>query len=253
MQTPPPRAPRIAVITPYCGEPLELLAQCHESVRAQQVQADHFMVADGAPNDEVARWRVRHVVLPTPHRDAGATPRGIGSMLADVEGYDFIAYLDADNWYHPGHLQSLLELHGRTGAPVCTSFRTFHRPDGSRLEITEPTEDQLQHVDSSCFLVHRAAFEVMPLWTRMPRELWILSDRVFLAALRFRRFGVVSTGQRTVAYRTLHEAHYTTAGLALPVGYKRADAIRPAVDWLSTREGVAACVERLGFWPLVYA
>jgi glycosyltransferase involved in cell wall biosynthesis len=34
--------PRIAVVTPYYKEPLEWLRQCHDSVLAQEVPADHF-------------------------------------------------------------------------------------------------------------------------------------------------------------------------------------------------------------------
>src|SRR5205814_1150110 len=121
-----PPLPKIAVITPYCREPLDVLAQCHESVLAQGAEVDHFMVADGYPREEVNAWNARHVVLPLAHADGGSTPRAVGSILADAEGYDFIAYLDADNWYAPGHIASLLELHRSSGALVCSCFRTFH-------------------------------------------------------------------------------------------------------------------------------
>jgi glycosyltransferase involved in cell wall biosynthesis len=244
--------PKIAVITPYYKEPLEVLAQCHQSVLAQQPQADHFMVADGFPRAEVAAWNVRHVVLPTSHDDGGNTPRGIGSLLADSEGYDFVAYLDADNWYQPEHLASLLELHQRTGAAVCTCFRSFHLPDGSRLPIAEDAEDTLQHVDSSCFLLHRRAFEILPVWIRMNKRLAPLCDRVFLAAVRHARLDLMSTRQRTVAYRTLWELHYVQAGLELPAGVKSGHGVRSAIQWLQTQEGVNDSLQRLGFWPLTY-
>ena len=122
---------RIAVITPYCQEPTEILRQCHDSVLRQQVPCDHVMIADGFPNAEVAGWAVRHVILPVAHADVGNTPHSVGSLLADAEGYDFIAYLDADNWYRPDHLSSLVQLYEVTKAPVCCAWRTFHRPDGS--------------------------------------------------------------------------------------------------------------------------
>ena len=241
--------PRIAVITPYYKEPLDVLMQCHQSVLAQTLQADHFMVADGFPRDEIAAWNVRHVVLPGGHADGGSTPRGIGSILADAQGYDFVAYLDADNWYRPEHLASLLELHRGKGAQVCTSLRTFHAPDGSPLNVTEQAEDLLQHVDTSCFFVHRSAFELFSIWTRMPKRLGPLCDRVFLAAIRKGRFAAASTGQRTVAYRTLYEFHYKSAGLPLPDGFKPRDVLEPGVAWLQTKEGVDESYRRFGFWP----
>jgi glycosyltransferase involved in cell wall biosynthesis len=248
--------PRIAVVTPYHREPVEVLAECHQSVLAQQglgdVQVDHIMVADGFPRDDLAAWKIRHVQLPHAHGDYGCVARGLGSTMADAEGYDFIAYLDADNWFHPGHLASLVDAHGRTGAPVVSSFRSFHKPDGTRMEVTEIDEDQLQHVDTSCFLLHRSVFEVLQVWTRMPPRARLISDRVFLGALRHARFAIFSTRERTVAYRTLYETHYTAAGLPLPAGYKPQDVLKPAIDWLATKEGVTESVERLGFWPLSY-
>jgi glycosyltransferase involved in cell wall biosynthesis len=244
--------PRIAIVTPYFKESLDVLAQCHESVLAQDVAADHIMVADGFPQAELAGWKVRHVTLPSPHDDGGGTPRAVGGLLADSEGYDFVAYLDADNWYHPGHLASLLDLHAKTGSPVCTGFRTFHRPDGSKLDISEPEEDALQHVDTSCFLLHRAAFSALALWARMPKPLGPLCDRVFLAALRNERWPITSTRQRTVAYRTLHELHYRNAGLEPPAGFKSGSMIGPGLDWLRTKPGVDECFRALGFWPLTY-
>jgi hypothetical protein len=243
---------RIAVITPYFKEPLEMLAQCHDSVRAQGLEADHIMVADGFPRAELASWDVRHVVLPSAHDDGGATPRGIASMMADAEGYDFIAYLDADNWYEAGHLASLLDLHRSTGAPVCTSFRNFRTPAGAPLDITEHEEDLLQHVDTNCYLLHRSTFGVLPAWSRMPHMLGTLCDRVFLAAIRKERFAMASTRQRSIAYRTLHELHYAQAGLQPPPGFKSRELMKAGVEWLRTKEGVDESFRRLGFWPLTY-
>jgi hypothetical protein len=243
---------RIAVVTPYYKEPLEWLRQCHDSVLAQEVPADHYMVAHGFPRAEVASWNVRHAVIPYGQADGGSMGRGVGGALADAAGYDFIAYLDADNWFLPGHLASLLELHRTTGAPVCTSFRSFHKPDGTRLDVTEQAEDQLQHVDTSCFFLHRSTFNLLALWTRIPQPLVMLCDRVFLSALRNERFGVVSTRRRTVAYRTLYELHYTGAGLAPPPGFKPRAVLQSAFQWLQTREGVDESIRRLGFWPLTF-
>jgi hypothetical protein len=244
--------PRIAVVTPYHREPLEMLVRCHESVIAQQPLADHIMVADGFARPEVASWNVSHVTLPREHGDYGCTARGVGSMLADVEGYDFVAYLDADNWFLPGHLASLIELQRQTGAPVCTSFRAFHGPGGESLDITEPQEDSLVHVDTNCFLIGRAAFGAFPAWLRMPRQVASMCDRVFLAALLKERFAIASTRKRTIAYRTLHELHYMKAGLEPPTGAKPMTLLKPAYDWLLTKEGVDQSVTRLGFWPLSY-
>jgi glycosyltransferase involved in cell wall biosynthesis len=245
-------SPRIAVITPYYKESEAMLRQCHESVAAQDLPADHFMIADGFPQAAIDGWNVRHVVLPTAHGDNGNTPRGVGCLLAETEGYDFIAFLDADNWYHPGHLSSLHALWRKTGHPVCCSFRTFHRLDGSPLNVSEKQEDDCQHVDTSCYLIHAKAFELSYVWSRMPKPLTPLCDRIFMAAIRVKRFNIAFSRARTVAFRSQYANHYRQAGEEPPVQIKTVDDVRPCYDWMRTVKGVTETVDRLGFYPLSY-
>ena len=242
---------RIAVITPYFKEDTSVLRHCHQSVMSQDVDVTHFMVADGFPNPEVDQWAVRHVRLPEAHGDNGNTPRGIGSVLADVEGYDFIAYLDADNWFHPGHLASLLELEQQTGADVCCAMRSFHRMDGLEMPgVRENDEDAGLHVDTSCYLLGRGAFGVLPTWTRMPRMLSPVCDRVFFSALREQRLALEFTNRATVAFRSQYGAHYATAGLATPDGAKWDTGTRERA-WLASAEGIQTTVRALGFYPVI--
>ncbi len=218
----------------------------------QNIAADHFMIADGFALDEIDAWQVQHVKLPQAHADNGDTPRGLGSLLAKAQGYDFIAYLDADNWFHAGHLESLLALHAQTGHAICSSFRTFHGLAGELLDITESDENALKHVDTSCFLIHRSSFDVIDVWIDMPRILSPICDRVFLASLMHKRRGIQSTGLRSVAFRTQYAQHYRAAGAALPPGAKEGDFAAAALAYLGTPQGVTECVEAMGFWPGSY-
>lgn len=238
----------VAVITPYYQEPLEYLRQCHESVLSQGVDVRHYFVADGFPKPELSGWNAAHVVLPTNHADYGNTPRGIGSLLALVEGHEFVAYLDADNWYHPGHLASLLALHEETRAEVCCSLRTFHQADGTEfVGMRESDEVSLDHVDTSCFMLHRSAGEACNVWLRMPRPIACICDRVFKAALHHARYRFAHTRQGTVAYRSLWRAHYAAAGLPPPPGVKQLSGEHET--WLRTIEGVRETTKALGFFP----
>ncbi len=100
-----PTSFRVAVITPYCREPSNVLQNCHESVCRQTFPCTHLMVADGLPCAEIAHWEVEHLTLPGPHHDVGNTARGLGALSAMNRGYDAIAFLDADNWYYPDHIE----------------------------------------------------------------------------------------------------------------------------------------------------
>lgn len=244
---------RIAVVTPYFEESAEVLRQCHQSVLDQEgIDADHLMIADGRPLAEIDGWKVRHIKLPAAHGDNGNTPRGLGGLLAKAEGYDFVAYLDADNWYHPGHLASLLALHEQSGAAICSAFRTFHGPAGEPLNLTEGDEDALRHVDTSAYLIHRARFDLLAVWLDMPRILSPICDRVFLAAILHRGHAVQSSGQRTVAFRSRYAVHYRDAGRPIPEDARPADYGAGVVEYLRTPEGVSECVRALGFWPGSY-
>ena len=241
---------RISVVTPYFKESTEMLMQCHQSVSSQIVDAEvtHHFVADGHPNYEIDDWGVQHTVLSRANDNNGNTPRAIGAIIAENQGYDFVAFLDADNWYHPDHLSSLLQLHRETTASICCSFRTFHQEDGALLNVTEPDEDSLRHVDTSCFLVHRSAFALNTIWARMPNSISPLCDRVFFSGIRHMRFGVAFSKRRTVAFRTTYPYHYKKAGLIPPVNDKE-KRIQESIRYLMTAEGVRETVEKLGYWP----
>lgn len=247
-------SPKIAVVTPYYREPPELLRRCHTSVSAQTLPACHFMVADGFPSVDIERWKVSHLTLPTAHGDNGNCARGIGARLAEAEGFEFIAFLDADNWFAPSHLGSLLEVWRRTGAPVCCSLRSFHSDDGVELDISEPLEDRFDHVDTSCLLLHRSAFQLNEIWLRMPRELSPICDRIFLAGAKAQGVAIASSGARTVCFRSQYRPHFELAGREPPELAKTASDLMPSLRFLRSATGRSFAAEALGFdaYPHVF-
>lgn len=243
---------RVAVITPYYKESTDTLVRCFESVLQQKIKADHFFISDGFPNLDIERVVKFHVTLPRAHADNGNTPRGIGGLIASKSGYDFIAYLDADNWFLQGHLEASILKHFESGAPIITSFRTFYDQAGNRLPITEPAEDMLHHVDTSCFLVSRDAFKILPVWSQMPQRLGPICDRVFLACMKYHRYQFVSTKQRTVAFSSQYAYHFRLAGLTPPGSAKTSQEFDDALGFLRSTKGLNECIDRIGFWPLPY-
>lgn len=219
-----PAGMKIAVVTPYYKEPEAELRQCHESVLAQTVDCTHFMVADGFPQAALDGWDVRHVKLPVAHGDAGDCARGVGAMAAIGEGFDAIAFLDADNWYEPQHLETMLSLYEETLADVCIARRKLHRVDGSLL-YEDNSSDGEKFVDTNCYFITRPAFGVLSLWVTMPHDLWGVGDRVFFAALKRRGYSRALASEPTVAYRTRWSIHYTKVGETPPDGGKERNEI----------------------------
>lgn len=243
---------KIAIITPYYKELTEVLIQNHHSVLEQDVEAtvDHFMVADGCPNAQVNEWKVKHIILPDSHGDNGNTPRGIGSLLAASEGYDFIAYLDADNWYRSDHLSSLLKVWEETAADVCCSMRTIHHINGSIINAPLD-EDELrkEFVDTSCFLLSRPAYKLINLWLDMPKQLSPICDRIFFAALKHHGLHLAFSEKQTLAFRSQYLGHYAKAGLPLPE-FVKGDVFGEVSAWLLSIEGARETAKRIGFLPI---
>lgn len=210
---------KVAVITPYFNIPEAWLHECHTSVLAQTHPCVHFIVADGKPLDGVDSWAAQHIKMPVNTADYGDTPRGVGSIAAIGQGFDAIAYLDADNWYYPDHIETLLKLQKKSGAAVVTSGRNLHRLDGSLLGNCFEVDGE-RFVDTSCLFVTRAAFSVIHIWWMMPHKYHPIDDRVFWANIRSRRISRAHTGLATVAYRTAFANHYRHFGENPPQGTK---------------------------------
>lgn len=216
-------SPRPIVITPYYKEEPALLRRCMDSVRAQTVPTEHFMVADGHPQDWIDAERtagvpVRHLKLDRSHRDYGNTPRGVAALLATSENYPAIMMLDADNWLEPEHVE--LCLRAAASSPE-TDFvlvrRHFRRPDGSIMPIEE--EPAARFVDTNCFAFFPGSYQVLPLWAMMPQQMSGVGDRVFSVALHSRGLkGIAITDRITVNYQCMWASFYEALGETPPPG-----------------------------------
>ncbi len=223
---------RVAVITPYFEESEDVLRTCYESVQRQGHSCTHFLVADGSPRSDVVSWPAEHIILPRSHKDNGNTPRAIGSLSAMNQGYDAIAYLDADNWFYPDHIESMVDLHRRTGVAVCTASRTMHRLDGSLLYADVFDCDGQKHVDTSCHFLTRPAFQVLPIWAMMPRQLGPICDVVIWQSILSRHLTHAHNLRPTVAFRTQYQVHYKNIGECPPPNTKSgAESTGKAVKW----------------------
>lgn len=228
---------RIAVVTPYHEESLAVLRRCHDSVARQNGSVAHLMVADGCQRQEINSWAVQHIILPRSHGAGGDLPRCIGSICAIRQGFDAVAYLDADNWFYPNHLAIMTEVHKSSTAAVCIARRSLHRADGSSMPRTEPL---LAHFfDTNCMYLTRRAFGLVPIWGMMPPELSGVGDRVMSLAFRKHGLSIAVSDKATVAYTTQWREDYERIGEAPPVNAKSSQLVLKAIAFwkqLSTSE-----------------
>jgi glycosyltransferase involved in cell wall biosynthesis len=241
---------KVAVITPYYKESVDILRKCHDSVMAQNLACDHIMVADGYPCEEIANWKIQHIVLPSSHGDYGNTARGLGGIFAAQHNYEFIAYLDADNWFKPHHIESLVTLQNSTQFEVCASLREFYTDQGVCMNgLFEKAENTHQHIDTNCLLIHRKAFQHLNFWLKIPMPLSVIGDRVFYQGLLRAGYRFSHSDLRTICYRTLYKVHYSALGLPVPDNAKEISS--NFKNYLRSIQGIQACVESLGFIPRV--
>lgn len=211
---------KVGVVTPHFAAEPDHFRECLLSVRRQTAPCLHYVVCDGsAPAWPDAAADVRVVNLPGPHGDVGNAARAVGGILAAAEGCDAVAFLDADNWFEPDHVESLLAAGRTTGAAVCSSGRTLHALDGQPMGPC-PEVDGEAFVDTNCLFLLRPAFGLLGEWAAVPVAHSAIGDRFVWAAVR--RSGVprVHTGRRTAAYRTPYAVHYRHFGLPVPPGAK---------------------------------
>lgn len=209
---------RIAVVTPYYKESDAVLRRCAESVVRQTYDATHFVVADGFPRADVfADFGVRHSSLPFPHRDFGNTPRTVGALSALNQGFDAVAMLDADNWFEPNHIESMVSALESSKAHVACSYRNFYLPDGTFVDFEDPEDALHQHVDTSSFLIAKEAAFLVPVWGMMDIHVAPLCDRVVFWTLQSLEVPVVWTGLKTMNFTANYSMYYLAAGKVPPL------------------------------------
>ena len=210
---------RVAVVTSYFSEPVEVLRQAHESVLAQTYPCRHVLVADGVPKAEVEDWDADHIVLSRNHADVGATPIFVGAADAAMRGFDLVALLDSDNWYREDHVQVLADLHRRTGAAFLSTSRMLCRLDGSVMAPC-PLTDPERFLDTSCMAFARPAFPLLTYYMCMPEYAYGIGDRVFYHHVRQSGVARAHSDERTLFYRCGKAGAYEMLGQPIPPGVK---------------------------------
>ncbi len=235
---------RVAVVTPYHGEAPEVLWRCHASVMAQTHRATHIMVADGQPSAAVASWDVQHLVLPSRHGDGGDTPRGLGALTALNQGFDAVAYLDADNWFADDHVATCLETCRQTGAHISFASRQIVLASGQLCAFEDRDAIEHRHVDTSCFFVLRDAAAMFALWAMIDPGVWQACDRIMLSAVRARGVPHAWTHRKSVYYTSKWGLHYRAMGLEPPLDEHQ-------IDWeaVAARYDPTSMAARFGFDP----
>lgn len=133
----------ITVMTVTRGRPRWLL-RCIDSVRAQRgANAEHLVLIDDCDVTDRALAAVEHArlthVLRRRRPDERSGPGHLArlrNLMIRMATTEWVAFLDDDNVFEPGHLRSLLDCAERAGAPAAHSW--MRMVDAAGAPYTEP-------------------------------------------------------------------------------------------------------------------
>lgn len=217
---------KIAVITSYFNEKSAMLNRAHESVLAQTVPCNHFIVVDGGilrdpPLD------AQIVYLSNNHNNYGDTPKWIGAISALSQGYDAIAFLDADDWLSPEHIENCLNAIKKSDSKICITNRQLHRPDGTVIDVHEGMDIHQSH----CVLIMAEAARKLLSLSIKPNAMCEIGDRIMWAAIREKKIPYAFEPNQTYHYTTTWRVHYEAINETLPDGSKKSCGNK-FQDWL---------------------
>jgi glycosyltransferase involved in cell wall biosynthesis len=238
---------KVAIVTPYYKEPDAILQRCIQSVLAQTHQDTWlYLVSDGFPKLDLTSGlrNVLTINLPVAHGDYGCTPRSVGAVCALNEGADVVCFLDADNWYEPNHVSSLVNVYeqaARQGDVLDAAFAYRHifLPGHEHLRLEDAEDMQHTHVDTSCLSFARSAAFMWPIWGMIPKAWTPACDRVMFDLLKAHQLKGAWTGLHTVLYESNWSGHYRQAGLPVPTTGLHDDTLkniaRPSAEEIFSR------------------
>lgn len=221
---------KVAIVTPYRNEPEAWVHALIESVAAQSHPVTHVMVGDGAHNPSFEGEGRMTLSLPDPADDSGGTPRAAGGVWAVQNGFDMIAYADADDRLDREFAATLVRAHRSTGAEVISVPHAYYDRDmrparnlkgqhigtwahGSARQIGGTFYNFMP--SSGMALAGRALTHAGD-WTRIPKVLSRVHDVFFSQALMSHPYLLAWMGQALYHYRLTHAHQYELYNLPVP-------------------------------------
>ena len=238
---------KIAAVTSYFNEPDEMLKRCMDSVQAQTIATDHFLISNGPKRDLIARNDLIHVSVGKTHRNFANTPRAIGAMMAISRDYDALFFLDPNYTIEPNHVSACLtSAVDDPSVDYVIASQKYLRPNGSQLQFREDPLHQI--LGLNCLFLFPGSYHLVPILNLIPKQLSIFGDRIFLAALTYHRLKFSIAFTNSVNQYSMNHKLYTHLNEG-PIFEGNDSDLTEVNDWLSklTKHENDLLSRRLGF------
>lgn len=218
---------KVAVITSFCKESPSVIQRAHESVLLQTYPCDHIIISDGGMPPPM--MDAQTIYLSHNHNNYGDTPKWIGVISALSQGYDAIAFLDADDWLSKNHIENAVRLCREKNAKICVMNRSLNRLDGSELPINYDPDVMQSHC---VFMLADVARELL-LCACKPDALCEVGDRIMWGAIKTKNIPCAFSEEKTYHYTSTWKCHYDAVGEKLPENAKVACGSK-FIEWQNT-------------------
>lgn len=208
---------KIAVVTPYYQEPVFTIHRCYKSINSSAHSVTHILVSDGYHvHEEISTWpQTQHITLSVNHADAGATPRAIAAISAFAQGFDAVAFLDADNFYELDHLDTMATVQQQQQVDIVAATRNICSNSGELLYVDRIESTGVDFCDTNCMFLTRSTLPHLHNWIVDPSiRLW--SDRNFWQGVKNSNLKIGHSVRPTVNYCSRWAWHYQHAGIEPP-------------------------------------
>jgi len=197
---------RAVVITPTIGT--KYLQQAIDSVKAQTVPTEHWIVIDGYTQNEFNMYdNCRHIVLPDNTGHDGYNGHRIYASIPMLTDADYILFLDEDNWFEPEHVERMVNFIEERDLQWAYSLRNIVNQDG-KFVISDNCESlgkwasvfapNHHFVDTNCYCFKRKYL------ARHSHQFYgssFFMDRLFYGAIEKALPEFDCNGEHTVNYR----------------------------------------------------
>lgn len=221
---------KVAVVTPYHAEPEAWVQALIRSVATQTHPATHILIGDGVRNDAYDGDGRVHLSLPEATNDSGGTPRAVAGTWAVENGFDMVAYVDADDRIDREFVASLVRVREKVGADVVSVPHAYYDRDMQPARNLEG-----QHIGAwahgSARQIGGTLYNFMPAsglalagralahagdWKKVPHELRRVHDVFFSQALISRPYTLAWLARALYHYRLTHAVQYERYNLPMP-------------------------------------
>lgn len=142
------KKPLVSVIMPvYNGE--KYIKQAVDSVYAQNVDLELLVIDDGSTDETrtvlepyMKRSDFRYLLNEKNMGAAGSRNRGVKAAAGE-----YVAFLDADDWWEEGKLAEQIRVMEESGCVLCSTGRELMNPDGSSTGRYIPVKQRVTYKD----------------------------------------------------------------------------------------------------------